>query len=123
MKWMLALAVLSIAAPVRADPPPRPPEQRQTVIDLAHVLGEVHALHRACAGDDDNLWRRQMSLLLKAEAPDAAYKRSLTQSFNSGFVAAQAEFPVCTDKSQSAEQAAEQRGRALARQLAAPTQP
>jgi uncharacterized protein (TIGR02301 family) len=123
MKGMLALAILSIAAPVRSDPSPRPPEQRQMVIDLAHVLGEVHALHRACAGDDDNLWRAQMSRLLKVEAPDAAYKRSLTQSFNAGFVTAQAEFPACTDKSQSAEQAAEERGRALARRLAAPTQP
>jgi uncharacterized protein (TIGR02301 family) len=120
MRLAVAFGLLSLAAPALADPPPRPPEQRQTVIDLAYVLGESHALHRACAGDDDNRWRGRMSRLIQVEAPDAAYKRSLTQSFNAGFVAAHAEFPACTDKSQAAERAAAERGRALSRQLAAP---
>jgi uncharacterized protein (TIGR02301 family) len=113
------LLLLMAATPALADPPaPRAPDQRQTVIDLAYVLGESHALHRACAGPDDNTWRARMGRLLGIEAPDAAYKQRLTESFNAGFVAKRAEFPTCSVKSQAAARAAAARGRDLARRLA-----
>ena len=121
---LLALALGLAIAPGSTDgqrpPEQRPPEQRQAVIDLAYVLGESHALHRACAGDQDNTWRARMARLIQAEGADGAYKQRLTESFNAGFVAQHAEFPTCTRKSQAEERSAAERGRQLARRLAAP---
>jgi uncharacterized protein (TIGR02301 family) len=116
-----ALLAAALAAPVPADAPS--PPQRQAVIDLAYVLGEAHALHRACAGSEDNTWRGRMGRLIKVEAPDAPYRRRLTESFNAGFVARKAEFPTCTAKAAAAERATAERGRALARRLAAGVNP
>ncbi len=105
------------------QPPPTSPQQRQQVVDLAYVLGQAHALHRLCAGPDDNTWRGRMGRLLKAEAPDAAYRQRLMQSFNAGFVAETAEFPKCTLKSADAEKTVAARGRDLSRRLASGVTP
>jgi uncharacterized protein (TIGR02301 family) len=99
------------------------PQQRQTVVDLAYVLGEAHALHRACAGREDNTWRGRMSRLIQVEAPDPSYRQALMARFNAGFVARSAEFPTCTLKAAAAERAAAERGRALARRLASGVSP
>ena len=101
----------------------RAPEQRQTVADLAYVLGEAHALHRLCAGAEDNTWRGRMSRLLQVEAPDSAYRQRLLNSFNAGFVARNAEFKTCTNKSAAAERETAGRGRSLSRRLAASAAP
>jgi len=113
------LSLLAVSAAM-ADAPPRPPEQRQAVIELAYVLGESHALHRACAGAQDNTWRARMSRLVQVEGADAAYKQQLTASFNAGFLARHAEFTTCTTKSQAAERGVAEHGRILARRLSAP---
>ena len=125
--WLLV--VLSLAAGVAsAAEPARPaaastPQSRQAVGDLAYVLGEAHALHRACAGPEDNTWRGRMSRLLQVEAPDAAFRAHLMERFNSGFVARNAQFPTCTDKASATERTVAARGRDLARQLAADVSP
>jgi uncharacterized protein (TIGR02301 family) len=128
MRLGLACAVLLLAATsasqAQADAPPaRSPEQRQRVVDLAYVLGEAHALHRLCAGTDDNTWRGRMSRLIQVEAPDPAYRQRLMGSFNAGFTARSVEFHSCTNKSAAAEREAAERGRSLSRQLAAATTP
>jgi uncharacterized protein (TIGR02301 family) len=120
MRRLGAILGLLAVSPAMADPPPRPPEQRQAVIELAYVLGESHALHRACAGQQDDTWRARMSRLVQAEGADGAYKQQLTDSFNAGFVARHAEFPACTTKSQAAERIAAGHGRRLARRLSTP---
>ena len=123
MRRLVTPLFLLIAFQAAADPRPpeqRPPEQRQAVIDLAYVLGESHALHRACAGDQDNTWRARMARLVRTEDANPTYKQSLTESFNAGFVARHAEFPTCTAKSQAEERSAAERGRRLARRLATP---
>ena len=121
--WLIAVPAL--AQTPAATPPPTAPSapQRQMVVDLAYVLGEAHALHRVCAGAQDNTWRGRMGRLLKAEAPDAAYRQRLMESFNAGFVAEKAEFPTCTLKSSDAEKTVAARGRDLSRRLAAGVSP
>ena len=111
------------ASPALSTPPGPSPPQRRMVVDLAYVLGEAHALHRLCAGVQDNTWRGRMSRLLKAEAPDAAYRQQLMDSFNAGFVSQKAEFPTCTLKSADAEKLVAARGRDLSRRLAAGVSP
>jgi len=125
---LLALGLLALAPPAAAQTPPATPasvspQQRQRVIDLAYVLGQAHALHRVCAGSEDNTWRGRMTRLIQVEAPDAPYRARLMASFNAGFVASNAQYATCTDKSALAERTAAERGRELARSLAAGVAP
>lgn len=92
----------------------RAASQRQTLVDLAYVIGQSHALRQACAGAGDQFWRGRMMRLLRAEAPDAAFERRLKEAFNTGFVAAQQAFPVCDAQSRREEVQAAARGRTLA---------
>ena len=92
---LLAIGLVLAASAASAQPPPSSavpppttsPQQRQGVVDLAYVLGEAHALHRACTGPEDNTWRARMGRLLQVEAPDAPYRQRLMDSFNAGFTA------------------------------------
>lgn len=98
----------------------RSPAERQTLTDLAYVLGESHALRQACAGPTDQYWRSRMTALLKTEAPDPALDRQLKVAFNTGFAAAQAAYPRCTRAVARQEAAAAARGSDLATSLTAP---
>lgn len=120
------LAAFVLATPAAATPPAPPepdPRQRQMVVDLAYVLGEAHALHRACSDRENNTWRGRMSRLIQTEAPDQAYRQRLLDSFNAGFVARNAEFPVCTVKTVDAERKVAERGRDLARHISSGVSP
>jgi uncharacterized protein (TIGR02301 family) len=112
------LALFAFRAQGQEAPPD--PARRQTVADLAYLLGEAHALHRACAGPEDDTWRGQMARLLEVEAPDAGYRRRLTERFNAGFVSGSAAFPACGPAAQEAERRAARKGAALARRLSGP---
>jgi uncharacterized protein (TIGR02301 family) len=114
-----APALAQTSAPPSAAPPlASSPQQHQMVVDLAYVLGEEHALHRLCAGAEDNTWRGRMGRLLKAEAPDPAYRQQLMNSFNAGFTAERAEFTTCTLASADRERIVAAKGRDISRRLA-----
>ena len=110
--------VMSLAAPTLAQD--RPPAQRQTLTDLAYVLGESHALRQACLGPADQFWRGRMLRLVDAEAPDPAFNTRLNNAFNAGFSSAQAQYPACGADSRRAEAAVAARGQTLAASLAKP---
>lgn len=114
---LLAASLLTLAFPVQAQE--RTPAQRQTLADIAFVLGESHALRQACEGAYDQYWRDRMMGLTDAEVPDAALDRRLKEAFNSGFASRRAEFPECSRASRIAEVAAARRGQSLASRLAA----
>ncbi len=97
----------------------RTAEQRQTLLDLAFVLGEAHALHRVCAGPTDDTWRARMARLIDTEAPADALKAKLSDSFNAGFTAKDAQAKDCATAA-SAEALVAKRGAELARKLAGP---
>ena len=121
------LAALACAggSPVRAgDPAPVPapvraPDQRQVLTDLSYVLGESHALRRACLGPSDRQWYDRMQRLLVIEAPDKAFRQLLVERFNAGFLAAGSEFPRCSPDSRAAARDAADRGKGLAERLTA----
>lgn len=115
----LVLLIGALAGPALADPPVRTPEQRQVLIDLAHVLGQAHALHRICAGPADDTWRARMGRLLEVEAPSETLKARLTESFNAGFASKEAQAKDCKAAAE-AEQAVSRKGAELSRRLATP---
>ena len=114
----LMYVVAAFASPAVAQD--RTPTQRQTLTDLAYVLGESHALRQACLGPLDQFWRARMLRMVDAEAPDPAFNTRLHNAFNAGFSSAQAQYPTCGADSRKAEAAAAARGQALAASLAKP---
>ena len=96
----------------------RTPTQRQTLTDLAYVLGQSHALRQACQGAMDQYWRGRMLKMVDAETPDPAFETRLHNAFNAGFSSAQAQYPACGPDSRRAEAAAAAHGQALASSLA-----
>lgn len=117
MRVATLLALLVMAPPALAATV-RPPEEKQTVVDLAYTLGEAHALRAACRGSEDQAWRSRMTRVLEVEQPDEGYRRRLVEAFNAGFVSRQAEHPGCNAETPVAERAAAARGRDLAQRLA-----
>lgn len=106
---------LAIAFPAVAQD--RAPAERQQLIDLAFVLGESHALRQTCEGPNDMYWRTRMQDMLKVEAADQGFTTRLTQSFNSGYAAAQAGFPACDASARAELRRQAQRGRAISARL------
>ncbi|MDQ0466692.1 uncharacterized protein (TIGR02301 family) [Caulobacter ginsengisoli] len=101
----------------------RSPVERQTLVDLAYMLGRSHALRQVCAGAGDYYWREKMMALSATEAPEADFDSRLKNAFNAGFASGQTEFPTCTADSRRAEAAAAQKGQGLAAQLASISHP
>jgi uncharacterized protein (TIGR02301 family) len=121
MRRLLLIALL-LAAPEMASAadanPPRTPEERQRLVDLAYALGESHSFRLTCNGVDDQTWRARMNSLLTIEAPGADFKRRLVGSFNAGFNARQTQYPICTDEALEGERASAAKGAGIARRLA-----
>ena len=113
---MAVAAAIALASPAFAQD--RTPTQRQTLVQLAYVLGQSHALRQACMGPDDQYWRERMARLVQTESPDSAFDVRLRDSFNSGFSSGQAQFPSCSPESRAEEAREAGRGRALASSLA-----
>lgn len=110
----MILALLAVVAASAA--PVRTPAERETLTQLAYVLGQAHALHRVCAGPTDDTWRGRMQHLIETEAPPETLKAALTASFNSGFGSKDAQARDCKAAA-DAEARVSQKGAALARKL------
>ena len=95
----------------------RSPAIRQSLVDLAYVLGESHALRQVCTGPDDQYWRDRMMRLTEAERPDAGLDTRLKDSFNTGYASRQSEFPACTTASKRAQVVAADHGHDIAARL------
>jgi len=122
-RWagLAVLCALVVFSPFFAHPAlaqDRPPQERQTLIALAYVLGESHALRQACAGVDDQYWRTRMARLVRLEQPDADFDRRLKESFNTGFTARRGAFPACTAKARRQAVTDAAQGRELSATLA-----
>jgi uncharacterized protein (TIGR02301 family) len=117
---LAAPLALALFQPASAQPERRPGAERQTVVRLAYVLGEAHALRRLCTGPADATWYVRMQHLLAEESTSDASRRQLVDSFNAGFASSQAEFQACGPRSQAAEHEVAEQGRVLALQLANP---
>ncbi|OXE36709.1 MAG: TIGR02301 family protein [Phenylobacterium zucineum] len=99
----------------------RDPAARQTLVNLAYVLGEAHALRQVCEGARDQVWRTRMMRLLATEQPDETLSRRLQDAFNTGFAARQGAYLTCNPAARVATARVMARGRRLAIRLARPT--
>lgn len=117
---LAALAVIPLLAGGAALAQSRAPAQRQTLMDLAYVLGRSHALRQACEGRSDQYWRSRMARLITTEAPDPAFEAQLETAFNTGYAAAQSAFPRCGPAVRREQARAAARGRDLATSLTGP---
>jgi uncharacterized protein (TIGR02301 family) len=107
-------ALVLVSGPLAAMAQERSPAERQTLVELAYVLGESHALRRACTGVGDQYWRERMRQLVAAEQPDAPFDRRLTDSFNDGFIAGHQGYPACNDRTRNEAARVAAKGRELA---------
>ena len=121
---ILTAGVASGASPAQSpQATPRSPEQRQILVELAYALGESHALRRVCAGPTDGHWYNRMTRLIALEGDDPVFRQRLIDRFNSGFRAAQTDYPVCNGQSRIAEQSSAARGKTLSESLVGETNP
>jgi uncharacterized protein (TIGR02301 family) len=116
MRVVLA-ALLLVAAPALAQE--RSPAVRETLTDLAYTLGQAHALRTRCEGESDQVWRARMVRMVELEQPEEAFRNQLFESFNTGFLGAQAAHPQCDSKARAEAARVAVRGRDLSRALAA----
>ena len=114
----LTICALTLSAPLAALAQERDPAGRQTLVDMAYVLGEAHALRQACQGATDQYWRTRMMQLVDTEQADAALTQRLKDAFNTGFVARQGAYPTCTPGARTAMTKVLARGKVLAGRLA-----
>jgi len=113
---LTALMISALAAPALAQD--RTPAVRQTLLDLAYVIGEAHALRQACSGPNDQYWRTRMIRMVDEEQAEAGFDRRLREAFNTGFASRQGENPGCSSATRRAEVQVLGRGRDLAGRLA-----
>ena len=112
---MFLAVILSVTPAVAQE---RSPALRQSLVDMAYVLGEAHALRQACNGPRDQYWRSRMQRMVETEQPDLAFDRRLRESFNTGFVTRQGGFPDCTPATARALSGVLAKGQVLAARLA-----
>ncbi len=114
-----AAAVLALA-PAAALAQERSPAERQSLVDLARVLGESHALRQACEGPQDQSWRSRMQQLLAVEAADQGLKTRISVAFNAGYGSGRSLFPNCTDAARAEARRIAGEGQRLSIKLAGP---
>ena len=118
MRAAWALAVLAAASPALAQQ--RPPAARQALVVLSKVLGESHAIRRACEGADDQFWRGRMQRLLDVETQDPGLKTQLSVAFNEAYNAGQAHYPKCSALARAEARRIARAGRTLSDRLEQP---
>ncbi len=115
---LIIIGLAALAGPAAAQE--RPPADRQSLIELAQVLGESHAIRRACVSEDNFDWYNRMEQLLAVEAPDQGFKTRLVLAFNTGYAAGKSGFAACDQRSRAEALRLARRGQALAKALTGP---
>lgn len=112
--------ILALAAAFPAFAQERSPAERQSLVELARVLGESHAIRMACEGEQDQFWRERMQRLLDQEAADQGLTTRLSLAFNEGFHAGQALYPRCSDAARAEARKIAGAGQTLSEKLKGP---
>ena len=116
MRLAFVVAAMILAGPAMAQD--RSAAERQMLLDLAHTIGEAHAIRQACEGPQDQFWRTRMMSLLEAEEADYALSERLRGAFNNGYLERQYAHPACNRLAREAEAEVSAKGQVLARRLA-----
>lgn len=96
----------------------RTPDQRQTLVALARVMGESQALRQLCLGSGDQHWRSRFTSMVENERPEEDFAKILAGAFNAGVASGRKSFHDCSAATRDAQFSIAERGRELAGQLA-----
>lgn len=72
------------------------PPYEHEMLRLAEILGALHYLRGLCGGEEGDLWRSQMEVLMEAESPNPVWRARLVDSFNSGYRGFDRTYRQCT---------------------------
>jgi len=112
-----------IAVPKESSAPP-PPDDRPydpKLLRLAEILGAVHYLRELCGAQEGQLWRDQMTNILKYEGSTAVRRAKLVNSFNDGYRGYRRTYRSCTSSATLAIARFSTEGAQIAAALAKPS--
>ena len=118
--WPLVLATLSASM---ASFPTAPGHAQATkpydtkLMRLSEILGAIHYLRELCGAGDGQLWRDQMSTLIRTEGTTALRKARLTRAFNKGYQSYSRTYKLCTASAKTAVGRFLEEGTELAEEL------
>ena len=93
------LAITPAATPAAAQAA-KPYDSK--ILRLSEILGAIHYLRELCGAGDGQLWREQMSTLIRAEGSTALRRARLTRSFNKGYRSYSRTYKICTASAKTA---------------------
>jgi uncharacterized protein (TIGR02301 family) len=112
-----------IVVPKESSAPP-PPDDRPydpKLLRLAEILGAVHYLRELCGAQEGQLWRDQMTNILKYEGSTAVRRAKLVNSFNDGYRGYRRTYRTCTSSATLAIARFSTEGAQIAAALAKPS--
>jgi len=72
------------------------------LLRLSEILGAVHHLREICGANEGQLWRDQMTEIMKAEQPPALLRGRMVAAFNSAYRSYQRTYGTCTPSAKTA---------------------
>jgi len=112
-----------VVVPKESSAPP-PPDDRPydpKLLRLAEILGAVHYLRELCGAQEGQLWRDQMTSILKYEGSTAVRRSKLVNSFNDGYRGYRRTYRNCTSSATLAIARFSTEGAQIAAALAKPS--
>jgi uncharacterized protein (TIGR02301 family) len=103
---------------------PPPPDDRPydaKLLRLAEILGAVHYLRELCGAQEGQLWRDQMTAIVKYEGSTAVRRAKLVNSFNDGYRGYRRTYRSCTSSATLAITRFSTEGAQIAAALAKPS--
>jgi len=104
------------ASPAEAKATVKPFDAR--LLRLSEILGAVHHLREICSANEGQLWRDQMTAIMKAEQPPALLRGRMVVAFNSSYRSYQRTYGTCTPSAKTATTRFFSEGMAITRGLA-----
>jgi uncharacterized protein (TIGR02301 family) len=104
-----------------APPPPDDRPYDPKLLRLAEILGAIHYLRELCGAQEGQLWRDQMTNILKYEGSTAVRRAKLVNSFNDGYRGYRRTYRSCTSSATLAIARFSTEGAQIAAALAKPS--
>lgn len=100
-----------------APPPPDDRPYDEKLMRLAEILGAMHYLRELCGASEGQLWRDQMSEILRNEGTTAVRRAKLVNQFNDGYRGYSRTYRTCTESATRATRRFSTEGAELATAL------
>jgi uncharacterized protein (TIGR02301 family) len=113
----IALAVLLLAAPARAQDAAAPFDGE--LQRLAEILGALHYLRGLCNAGEGGRWRSEMQALVDAETPSGQRRARMIAGFNRGYSGFNQTYRACTPAANVAIRRYLEEGAKISRDLTA----